>query len=553
MKKIIIFGLIFFSFLTIKVHALEDGGTYNGEIIQERIDWSYKDGVLSFSTNNDKNTYTIPKDSRNTWEKYKNDIKTIKIGKGIDVIRNNAFENYPNLEEIIFPESMGGYIGDYAFYNCPKLTHIDLPIGFSKIGDYAFNGTGIEEVELPIFVSWIEEHTFNENTTITRPAEYDEIIAAGTAGKKKMFSGTFDEGRPQYDTCYNKFYYAQFYDDTAYWKLTKEGELIVWGTEVEYGYSASRVPWGCYKDEIKYIYFNDDKTGKIKIDENYCPAGLRYKVAVYASKSVEEIMNNRIKELHYAMMADCRNDCIYGFRNLETVTINRGVELVDDIFTNNNANPEDVYISKYVKILNASTFFSSDLVNNNNKSNKLHIEVSYEDYKDNNYNYNALYREDNKEIFKPDGSFIDIISTNYYRYAGSFVSDVDDTYVSINDTSAPDTIDVDGKTYYKYETYVTNEDGVTNISIPNDATVEYVVKEIEAPNGCMVKGVTYKIDMLPKTINLVIENPKPEEPEIEESTQENPITKDSILVVLLLSVISMILIIYCTKKEKELS
>ena len=44
---------------------------------------------------------------------------------------------------------MGGEIADYAFYNCPKLDHIDLPDGgLSRIGKYAFYGTSIKEVKL---------------------------------------------------------------------------------------------------------------------------------------------------------------------------------------------------------------------------------------------------------------------------------------------------------------------------------------------------------------------------------------------------------------------
>jgi hypothetical protein len=309
MKKIhLILSIIIFilSINTIKVYAIEASGvvnqSYNGKY---NISWHYKDGVLTLSPS-EPTSYIIIKAEDNThWGPYKNDITKIIIEDGIDAIRNNAFSGYTNLEEVIFPKSMGGYIGDYAFYNCSKLKSIELPIGLTKIGDYAFYGTGITEVELPIFVSWTEEHTFNDNTNITRPEEYDNIIAAGTAGKLRSTDELSREGKPQENTCYIKFYFQHFYDDTAYWKLEKDGTLTVWGTDLVDGYTGSRVPWGCYKDDIKKIVFNDDKTGTIKVDDKECNKNKNVKLAVYVSKPIEEIMNNRIKELNGQYTSDC--------------------------------------------------------------------------------------------------------------------------------------------------------------------------------------------------------------------------------------------------------
>ena len=218
MKKLLFLTLLLCTIvLPFNVAAVESNGTINN------VNWNYQDGVLTLTTENDSLGYVIPSAeyTQGIWYNYKDEIKKIVVGDGIDIISRYAFQNYSNLEEVELPKSRGGYIGDYAFYNCNKLKNIVLPIGMSRIGDYAFYGTGITEIELPIYIDWTYDHTFNENTTITRPAEYDEIIAAGTSGKAKQMPEPMGNGNPNNNTCYNKFYYSEFYDDTSYWKLYK--------------------------------------------------------------------------------------------------------------------------------------------------------------------------------------------------------------------------------------------------------------------------------------------------------------------------------------------
>ena len=503
--------LFFVILLPFSVKAEEVSGK-NGD-----VDWHYKDGVLTFSTTDDSKGFRIPYVSNPDayWLKYKDKITKIVINEGIDVIESNAFREYSNLEELILPESMGGQIGDYAFYNCSKLKEVKLPTSMTRIGDYAFYGTSISEVELSIYLDWIYDHTFNENTVIKRPAEYEEILAAGTSGKMKYLNDAMGNGNPNNNTCYNKFYYANFYDDTGLWKLYKDGTLVVTGTELEYGYAGSRVPWGCYKDQIKKIIINDDKTGTVSIKDNVCDSQKHVKLSVYSSKKVADIMNNRIKEIKGSLMADCRYDCIYGFRNLETFIVNRGVEVIDTVFMTNNAHPRDIYFSKYVSKIDDGNMFNGDWVNKDYENNNFHINISYEDYLNNNYSYTSIYEgsihTNPKKIpfFNEDGSFFDVYAygeSHRLSYEGRIISDVDDTYVSINDNSAPDTIIIDGKTYYKYDTYLTNSDGIAKVSLPNDTSIDYYVKIVDGDKNCANIDKTYKVKMTDKTINEVIEN-----------------------------------------------
>ena len=508
LKYIFFFMLLF----PLSVFALHDSGNESG------IDWVFDDGTLTFSTNDDKINYRIVKPYSPSWTVYNDQVDTIVIMDGIDIIADHAFENFTNLESVIFPKSMGGYLGDYSFYNCTKLKHVDLPIGILKIGSYAFYGSAINEVEVPIYCDWFGENAFNENTTILRPKEYENIIAAGTCGPTKQAYSRLGCGTSGDNTCYIKAYYSDFYDDTAYWKLDKEGTLTIWGTELVSGYFGSRNPWGCYKNQIKNIVINDDKTGVITLESNKCNNISDTVVAVYSSLPVEDIMSRRIREipgLYY--LGDCREDCIYGYRNLNTIRVNRGVEKIGSgTFYSITIHPKDIYINKYVKEMDDTYVFmdSSQNLEKQDNENNFHLEVSYEDYLNNNYSYMNLVGENGFEI----------INNNGMKLYGNLINDIDN-YVSINDNTAPKTIESDGNTYYLYETYKSDSNGKINISIPNDDRVNYVAKVINPPNNCRLNKKVHIINMKENNIVLNI---------AEEDELINPKTNRNIIFVLVI-------------------
>ena len=487
----------------------------------DSVHWSYEDGVLTLSGED----VCITDGPYRQWYSYKDQIKKIIIEDGIDGIGNRNFENYPNLEEVVFPKSMGSHIGDYAFYNCPKLEHVELPIGFSLIGEYAFYGTGIEEVEIPIYCDWVKDNAFNEDTIITRPEEYEDLIAAGTAGNAKVGFPESTEGRESDDTCYIKNYYLSYYNDTAYWKLKKDGTLIIWGKDLIEGYTGSRVPWGCYKSKIKKIIFNDDKYGKIineyKENDSSC-----MKYAVYSSSPVEDIMNNRIQELKGAYLWDCREDCLQGMRNLETVIVNRGVKtIINNALKANQTpnNPKDIYISKYVETISDNTL--SVAYPNQYVEKNIHLEVSYEDYLNNNYNYEGLVDEN---------GFKSIINGDNIK--GNIVNNINKCYVSINDDSVPKTKIVDGQTLYLYEVYGDTSNKEYDISIPND-TNDYYIQEITNEDTPL-----YKIDNSNEVFEVYIRKEKEE--------IINPKTSNKIMMFIIV-LISMISILLISNKKKE--
>ena len=420
---------------------------------------------------------------------------------------------------------MGGDIDNYAFYNCPKLKKITLPDVITRIGDYAFYGTSIEEAEISIFCDWIGEKAFPDNTIIKRSQEYENIIAAGTAGDLHSLTLQKGEGKSSENTCYNKFYHTNFYNDTAFWKLTKDGTLLIWGTKLAVGFIGSRVPWGCYKDQIKKIIYNDDKVGKIineEANKNKCNT-----YAIYSSKPIEEIMNNRIQEISGQQLQDCREGNTCGMENLETIIVNKGIKEIGESAFNayEIANrPKDIYISKYVeKLGNKQLIYTGidDYVEKN-----IHLEVSFDDYVKNNYDYGELVEENGFRTKIDD-----------FSNKGNIINNINECYISINDETIPKTKEVDGKTLYLYDVYSSNGEENSNISIPNDEN-DYYVQELSKPNAIPVK-----IDKTENNFEIVL-NKKEE--------IENPQTSNNFIMILIL-ISSLVIILYYNKKRERLS
>ena len=104
-------------------------------------------------------------------------LQTITIPATVTEIDNSAFENCRSIRSIVFetetaPAGAGQYapaangsalwrIGNWAFYNCHELQHLDIPEGVTEIGDGAFYGcVYLEDMVLPASVQTIGDNTF---------------------------------------------------------------------------------------------------------------------------------------------------------------------------------------------------------------------------------------------------------------------------------------------------------------------------------------------------------------------------------------------------------
>lgn len=94
-------------------------------------------------------------------------VKTLIIGEGITEIGECAFagkfnskDSFINLETVVLPESLK-VIDEAAFYNCEKLSKINLPEGLEYIYYEAFYGTNLKNVRIPESVIKIENDVFD--------------------------------------------------------------------------------------------------------------------------------------------------------------------------------------------------------------------------------------------------------------------------------------------------------------------------------------------------------------------------------------------------------
>ena len=116
---------------------------------------------FEFELNEDGESYSIVS--------IESDIPTIRIPstyKGLPITKiNSNYYIYQNIQEIIFEEDSNIEIIEKWSNGC-KLTKITLPSSLHTIGDYAFCYCYLEEVYIPIEVTYIGVWAFNNENLI---------------------------------------------------------------------------------------------------------------------------------------------------------------------------------------------------------------------------------------------------------------------------------------------------------------------------------------------------------------------------------------------------
>lgn len=106
------------------------------------IEWSFDQRTLKLKTQKYKPDFTLMPDYDINlpapWYKYKDMVKTVKIGEGISNIGNCAFMDFSQLTDVEFEGVDVGKIGWGAFMNCSRLSNITLPMNLTSIGTIAF-------------------------------------------------------------------------------------------------------------------------------------------------------------------------------------------------------------------------------------------------------------------------------------------------------------------------------------------------------------------------------------------------------------------------------
>ena len=128
----------------------------NGEWQIGGEDWIDFDDKLNCERDKDKDSNEV-----NVYFDELNDIITsIKTGKYLRIIGNQAFKLLKNLEEVDLEGSPLERIGMYAFEGCFSLNTFEIPDSVVLMGEGAFKKSGISEVKIPSGLKYIESETF---------------------------------------------------------------------------------------------------------------------------------------------------------------------------------------------------------------------------------------------------------------------------------------------------------------------------------------------------------------------------------------------------------
>lgn len=107
------------------------------------------------------------------------DLQTITLPEGLEVIAAAAFASCVNLSQIHLPSTLRE-IGEGAFLGCSSLRTILLPAGLTIIGDMAFWGSGLETILVPASVTHIGDNAFWDCPTLRQADVLNPAAHIGT-------------------------------------------------------------------------------------------------------------------------------------------------------------------------------------------------------------------------------------------------------------------------------------------------------------------------------------------------------------------------------------
>ena len=111
--------------------------------------------------------YSYSSYSKVPWYGYRANIKKVVIESGVTTIGEYAFYECFRLTSVTIPDSVTT-IEQGAFYNCSGLTNVTIPDGVTRIGDHAFGYcSSLTNITIPASVTTIEQDAFSECYRLT--------------------------------------------------------------------------------------------------------------------------------------------------------------------------------------------------------------------------------------------------------------------------------------------------------------------------------------------------------------------------------------------------
>ncbi len=103
-------------------------------------------------------------------------LKEVVMSDSVGVLGANAFRDCTSLEKAILSNKLE-YIYEGTFYNCSSLKEIEIPETVELIGGFAFAYSGLEAIELPDYITNIDDSTFS-NCKALKSVKFPVSLAA---------------------------------------------------------------------------------------------------------------------------------------------------------------------------------------------------------------------------------------------------------------------------------------------------------------------------------------------------------------------------------------
>ncbi len=202
--------------------------------------------------------------SETPWYTYRNDIKTVKIGKDITSVGSYAFGHLYNLAVVVFEEgSQLTTLGHHAFHYALKLESIDIPDGVTTYGYSALGYCAkLVNVRMSEGASTINANTFwNANSKLVLNVVKDSKAEAFAFAMGLLYT-TRDAQYGLGDVLPGEVPTASgTCGESATWAFYSDGRLVVSGSGAIDNYeSREETPWSAYRTKVKLVKIGKDIT-----------------------------------------------------------------------------------------------------------------------------------------------------------------------------------------------------------------------------------------------------------------------------------------------------
>ena len=185
-----------------------------GATSSDHLTWTlYTNGRLEINGTGEMKDYGESGQSLPPWNVYKNQIKSVKVGSGVNKIGSYAFYQHNELTSLTLADSVwviGSYafcecknlssisahnmkaISEKAFYRCEKLIEIESQSDLQYIGEWAFAESGLFLFSIPSTVTQIKRAAFanTDLAAVTIPEGVTVIPGDAFMGCENLFSVT---------------------------------------------------------------------------------------------------------------------------------------------------------------------------------------------------------------------------------------------------------------------------------------------------------------------------------------------------------------------------